>query len=65
MWRTDTTDYGIKDTAWRGGKGDVLKDLSESCRKKGIKLGVYLSPQDRRHKAGVGGWCGNKEDQDK
>jgi alpha-L-fucosidase len=65
MWRTDTTDYGIKDTAWRGGKGDVLKDLSESCRKKGVKLGVYLSPQDRRHKAGVGGRCVNKEDQDK
>jgi alpha-L-fucosidase len=65
MWQTDTTDYGIKDTAWRGGKGDVLKDLSESCRKKGVKLGVYLSPQDLRHKAGVGGRCGNKEDQDK
>ena len=64
MWQTDTTDYGIRNTPWRGGKGDVLKDLSESCRKKGLKLGVYLSPCDRKHGAGVGGKCGSKEAQE-
>ena len=55
MWQTDTTDYGVRNTPWRGGKGDVLADLSVSCRKRGIKLGVYLSPCDRKHGAGVGG----------
>src|SRR6185295_16720972 len=54
-WQTKTTDFGVANTPWRGGKGDVLKDLSESCRKRGMKLGVYLSPQDRKHNVGVGG----------
>jgi len=57
MWQTDTTDYSIKNTAWRGGKGDVLADLSASCRKRGIKLGVYLSPRDDAHGVATGGKC--------
>ncbi|MBN1419239.1 MAG: alpha-L-fucosidase [Planctomycetes bacterium] len=57
MWRTETTDYGVRNTPWRGGKGDVLADLSASCRKKGMKLGVYLSPCDRKLGADVGGRC--------
>jgi alpha-L-fucosidase len=54
-WQTDTTDFSVKNTPWRGGKGDVLADLSASCRKRGLGLGVYLSPQDRKHGIGVGG----------
>lgn len=54
-WQTDTTDFGVKHTPWRGGKGDVLADLSASCKKAGMKLGVYLSPQDRKHGVTIGG----------
>jgi alpha-L-fucosidase len=54
-WPTETTDFGVRRAAWRGGTGDVLQDLAASCRKRGIRLGVYLSPQDRRHGVGVGG----------
>lgn len=46
-WQTDTTAYGVKQSPWRGGKGDVMKDLAASCRKRGLKLGVYLSPADQ------------------
>jgi alpha-L-fucosidase len=63
MWQTDTTDYSVKSIPWRGGKGDVLADLSASCRKRGMKLGVYLSPCDRKHGAGVGGRCKTPEAQ--
>lgn len=45
-WRTDTTDYGIKNTPWRGGEGDVLADLSASCRRHGLKLAIYVYPGD-------------------
>jgi alpha-L-fucosidase len=54
-WQTHTTEFGVRNTPWRNGKGDVLADLAASCRKHGMKLGVYLSPQDRRHAVGVGG----------
>ena len=46
-WQTDTTSYGVKQSPWRGGKGDVMKDLAASCRKRDLKLGVYLSPADQ------------------
>ena len=45
-WQTETTKYGIKDAAWKGGKGDVLLELSSSCRKYGLNLGIYIYPGD-------------------
>jgi alpha-L-fucosidase len=61
IWQTQTTDYGIRNTHWRGGKGDVMADLSRSCRKLGLRLGVYLSPQDGKFGAGTGGRCKTPE----
>ena len=57
MWQTETTPYSIGHTPWKGGKGDVLADLSASCRKHGLGLGVYLSPRDDYFGANVGGVC--------
>lgn len=54
-WPTATTEHSVKHTPWRAGQGDVLADLAASCQKAGMKLGVYLSPQDRKHGVGVGG----------
>ena len=55
MWQTDTTDFSVKNTPWRGGKGDILADLAESCRKRGIKLGVYLNPRNAQRDVNDGG----------
>ncbi len=63
MWRTETSAYGIKETPWKGGKGDVMADLSASCRKLGLGLGVYLSPRDDTFGAGNSGRCDTPEQQ--
>ena len=62
-WQTNTTSYGVKESPWRGGKGDVMKDLAASCRETGIKLGVYLSPEDLTLGAAVSGRCKTPEAQ--
>lgn len=53
-WQTETSEYSIKNTPYRNGKGDVLKDLSESCKKYGLNLGVYVYPGDDTWGAGIG-----------
>lgn len=53
-WNTVTSDYGIRNTSWKDGKGDVLKELSESCRKYKLNLGIYVYPGDDTWGAGIG-----------
>ena len=63
LWQTDTTDYSIRSTPWRGGHGDVMADLATVCAQRGLRLGVYLSPRDDRHGAGLSGRCATPEAQ--
>ncbi len=53
-WQTHTTNYGIGNTPWKNGKGDVLAELSKSCKKFGLSLGVYIYPGDESWGAGIG-----------
>jgi alpha-L-fucosidase len=46
LWQSRYTRHGVMSSPFKNGKGDVLKELSESCKKYGLKLGVYLSPAD-------------------
>ena len=46
LWQSRYTKHGVMSSPFEDGKGDILKELSLSCKKYGLKLGVYLSPAD-------------------
>ena len=53
LWPTKLTEYCIRNTPYKGGKGDIVGELAAACKKYGIKFAVYLSPWDR-HQANYG-----------
>ncbi len=63
LWQTDTTDYSIKNSPWKGGRGDVMASLADACARRGLQLGVYLSPRDDKHGAGLSGKCATSDAQ--
>jgi alpha-L-fucosidase len=57
LWPSKFTNHSVKNSAWRKGKGDILRELRSACDEYGLKLGVYLSPWDRnRSEYGIPGY---------
>ena len=46
LWPTRYSDHSVAASPWRGGKGNLVREVADAARKHGVKLGIYLSPAD-------------------
>ena len=63
LWQTETSDYGVRQSGWMSGQGDVVEEISDACARAGIAFGVYLSPADAYLGVAVGGVAADRRKQ--
>ena len=47
LWPSKYTEHSIKNSPYKNGKGDIVREFTDACREYGLGIGIYVSPWDR------------------